>query len=133
MTKTMIAILLCTLAGCVDAPVAAPEESTSEQLICTIQDQADGNCPGQEGCVPLDSCTDSNLQDGSCCIRYGRPKTITSFSVHCTNEPGQIPTCIRRNLYDFVLVAVYCTTVTEWITGGDGNVTAQSYTSCIIF
>jgi hypothetical protein len=91
--------------------------STTEQLICTIQDQAAGTCPGQEGCVPLDDCVDANLQDGSCCIRYGQPKTITTYSVTCSNEPGQTSSCTRRNTYDFGLVAIQCTTVTYWVTG----------------
>lgn len=132
MKRTMI--LLCTLAGCVDAP-QVPEEpnvSTDEQLLCTIQDQAQGNCPGQEGCVPLDSCVDANLQDGTCCIRWGRPKAITTYSVTCNNDPGQTPSCTRRNTYDFNIVAIQCTTVTYWETGPDGNVRQRSYTDCYI-
>lgn len=127
---TMNAILLCALAGCLEPGPAPTNVSTSEQPICTIQDQADGNCPGQEGCVPLDSCVDVNLQNGSCCIRYGRPKSITTYSVTCSNDPGQSPSCTRRNVYDFGLVAVQCTTVTYWVTGPDGNVRQESYTDC---
>lgn len=137
----MIAILLCTLVGCVgcvDAtPLATNDEpnvSTDEQLICTIQDQAAGTCPGQEGCVPLDSCVDQNLQDGTCCIRYGRPKAITSYSVTCSNPaPGEgTPNCVRTNNYDFGLVKIQCTTVTYWVTEPDGTVRQQRYTDCYL-
>jgi hypothetical protein len=130
--KKLKMLLLCALSGCLDAPRHEPTVSTDEQPICTIADQAAGTCPGQEGCVPLDSCVDANMQDGSCCIRYGHPKAITTYSVTCNNDPGTTPSCTRRNTYDFGLVAIQCTTVTYWVTGPDGNVRQQSYTDCYI-
>ena len=125
MRNALIAIAL--LASCVDVE---PETSVKTQDYCAILDQAYGNCPGQEGCVPIDSCVDSNIEDGSCCIRYGHPKSATSYSVTCTNEPGQIPTCVRTNVYDFVLVVVTCTTTTQWLIGPDGNVYQDVTTVC---
>jgi len=132
MTMTMV----CTLAGCLDprSEGARPEPtaSTTEQLLCTIQDQAAGNCPGQEGCTPLDYCTDANMQDGSCCIRYGHPANPVLKNATCGTSGVGTPFCVRTNSYDFGLISIDCTTVTYWVTGPGGNVTQQSYTDCYL-
>jgi len=131
MRKMTTAILLCALAGCLE-PRIEPTVSTTEQLLCAIQDQAAGNCPGQEGCTPLDYCAPSNLEDGSCCINNWHPKTSTVLSVHCSNDPGQIAYCHKHEVFDFGIIAINCLTVTQWLTGSDGNVYQDVQTSCYL-
>lgn len=104
--------------------------SETEQALCTIEDQASGNCPGMEGCIPMDSCVDADVQSGNCCYKFNYPKSITSYSVTCGDAPDGTPQCIRNNTYDFGVVAIHCKTVTYWVTGPDGNVRQQSYTDC---
>lgn len=129
-----IAILLSVLlTACLEAP---PDTTTDEQSLCTIQDQAQGNCPGQEGCTPLDYCTDANFQNGSCCLHFNHPASPSVVGqVTCGVEPGDEhdqPICISQNKYDFGLVKVSCVTVTRWYQTPDHQVFSQSETECTI-
>ncbi len=126
-----VTLLAALLAGC----TAAPDTSAEEQALCTIQDQAAGTCPGQEGCVPLDWCGDYDLQGGTCCIYYGHPKSPTSVNaVVCGDDPtnNNRPTCISHNHYDFGIVKVDCTTVIVWYILMDGSVEKTVSTECTL-
>jgi hypothetical protein len=86
--------------------------------------------------VPLDSCTDVNLQDGSCCIKYGHPATPINGSVHCGDMPndapghGGDPYCVGAYQYDLVVVVVTCVTWTFWVKDAAGVAHQESSTTC---
>lgn len=120
-------LLTALLAGCL------PTTSTTEQDLCTIQDQANGNCPGQEGCTPLDYCTNADFAAGTCCIHYNHPAQPTVVGqVHCGTDPtsNDQPICISQNDYDFGVLKIKCVTVTRWYRMPDGTVFSQQETSC---
>lgn len=107
--------------------------ATNAHAYCTIQDQAAGTCPGQEGCTPLDYCSDYEVQGGSCCIYYGHPTspTIVDQTV-CGDDPtnNYRPTCIKANHYKLGLIKVTCTTVTTWYVLMDGTIETTVSTTC---
>jgi len=123
-TATLLALALTACA-------VEPSTSTTEQFYCTIDNQAAGTCPGQEGCVPLDSCVDANLIDGSCCIQYGHPATPIDQGATCGNTAAGTPYCQKKSTwFAGTFFQTTCSTVTYWIKAADGTVTTLVYTDC---
>lgn len=122
------ALIAVLLTACLDAP----STSTDEQANCTQDPFApEANTIGcRQHCTALDSCTDANLQSGTCCAHFGTPAPAPIHSVQCGNELDGTPTCIGTNRYfDGTLVQIECTTVTQWFVV-NGQVESQSTTDC---
>jgi hypothetical protein len=129
MTKILLTVALALTACAVQT-----DTSTEEQSLCTLYDQQHNQCPGQTSCTPLDSCTDANFQNGTCCVHFRYPAQPTTVgAVNCGTDPtnNDQPICIRTNHYDFGLVQISCTTVTRWYTDANGEVFSQQETECV--
>lgn len=128
MKRTMTMLLLAMI-GCVGCAEPAPTTTTDEQGLCR-QDQDDCiNWPSH--CTALGACTDYDVANGFCCPAFKKLPTSTAIGeVLCGRNLDDLPTCISTNHYDFGLVKITCTTVTEWFGDGQGGLTKVQSTSC---